>query len=459
MVLLLRLRQACCHPFLTRDFAETGPDLSNIDGSTLEGMIKVAKDLRPEVVERIIEAVPHGFECPICYDASENPRIISPCGHDTCSECLSRLMDNASVQALAEGNHDGSGQAKCPECRAVLTKAITDLVCFRKVHMPEMIAAEDAEDANLMDILVAADESDSDSDTSDESDSDLDDFVVSDGHETSDGGEDSGDESMEELDWKRELAKKKLAGAQKDAKEDSGSEYEEADEQDTSKLKSNSEGQGKDKAKTITRTRSKSEAKSKSLKDAKGKGKRKAKSAEKKKRPKEKETKTLGRLKAESSRNKESKKKYMKYLKKTWETSGKIEKCVEILRSIREADRTEKTIIFSQWTSLLDLLEVPVSAQKWRFERYGTSHSFLSAMIIADSCHLDGSMSASARNDAVINFTDNPRCNIMLVSLKAGNSGLNLTSASQVVSVSFSTHQIRLICVIGYSRSFLESVY
>jgi SNF2 family DNA or RNA helicase len=42
-------------------------------------------------------------------------------------------------------------------------------------------------------------------------------------------------------------------------------------------------------------------------------------------------------------------------------------------------------------------------------------------------------MSADARNSAVIKFTDDPHCNVMLVSLKAGNSGLNLTAASQVI--------------------------
>jgi hypothetical protein len=342
-------------------------------------MIRVAKELRPEVVERILATVPNGFECPICYDASENPRIISPCGHDTCSECLSRLMDNANVQSLAEGNHDGSGQAKCPECRAVLTKAVTDLACFKKVHMPELTAAEDAGDDTLLEILNAADDCDSDSDTSDDSDDsdadDLEDFVVSDGHETSDDDGGSGDESMEDLDWKSELAKKKAAPAKENAEEESGSDYEEHDGRERSKAKS--------KAKAIAKAIPGPKPRSKVKGKGKGKGKGKAKSNEKTKRPKDKERKTLGQLKAESSRNKESKRKYMKYLKKTWETSGKIQKCVEILGSVREADSSEKTIVFSQWTSLLDLLEVPVSAQKWKFQRYGM-FQYLPAIDIAN---------------------------------------------------------------------------
>ena len=42
-------------------------------------------------------------------------------------------------------------------------------------------------------------------------------------------------------------------------------------------------------------------------------------------------------------------------------------------------------------------------------------------------------MSANARNEAVIDFTDRKDCKIMLVSLKAGNAGLNLIAASQVI--------------------------
>lgn len=42
-------------------------------------------------------------------------------------------------------------------------------------------------------------------------------------------------------------------------------------------------------------------------------------------------------------------------------------------------------------------------------------------------------MSAVARNDAVIDFSDKKDCKILLVSLKAGNAGLNLTAASQVI--------------------------
>ena len=105
----------------------------------------------------------------------------------------------------------------------------------------------------------------------------------------------------------------------------------------------------------------------------------------------------------------------MKYLQKRWISSAKVDKCMEILQTVRDNDRTEKTIVFSQFTSLLDLVEIPIHQKGWTYRRY------------------DGGMTSTARNEALTQFTDDPRVNIILVSLKAGNSGLNLVAASQVI--------------------------
>ena len=45
----------------------------------------------------------------------------------------------------------------------------------------------------------------------------------------------------------------------------------------------------------------------------------------------------------------------------------------------------------------------------------------------------DGSMTAKARNEAIMTFQDDANCRVMLISLKAGNSGLNLTVANHVL--------------------------
>lgn len=56
LVLLLRLRQACCHPHLITDF-EQAPVGENL---TAEVMVELARTLQPDVVHRLLQA--DGFE-------------------------------------------------------------------------------------------------------------------------------------------------------------------------------------------------------------------------------------------------------------------------------------------------------------------------------------------------------------------------------------------------------------
>ena len=125
--------------------------------------------------------------------------------------------------------------------------------------------------------------------------------------------------------------------------------------------------------------------------------------------------KSLAELRILAQKNKREKKKYLRRLEKSWIPSAKIGKTMEILRTNEERGKGEKTIIFSQFTSLLDLLEVPIRRQGWQHVRF------------------DGTMNVSDRNASVRTFTDDPECRVMLVSLKAGNAGLNLVAASHVI--------------------------
>ncbi|EOA29760.1 hypothetical protein CARUB_v10012850mg [Capsella rubella] len=74
-----------------------------------------------------------------------------------------------------------------------------------------------------------------------------------------------------------------------------------------------------------------------------------------------------------------------------------------------------KTIIFSQWTGMLDLVEVCLLENGIVFRR------------------LDGTMSLAARDRAVKEFSKNPDVKVMLMSLKAGNLGLNMIAACHVI--------------------------
>lgn len=102
---------------------------------------------------------------------------------------------------------------------------------------------------------------------------------------------------------------------------------------------------------------------------------------------------------------------------KDWTSSTKIEMLVYDLYKLRSKKQTLKSIIFSQFTSMLQLIE-------WRLRRAG----FNTVM-------LDGSMTPNQRQRSIDHFMTNPDCEIFLVSLKAGGVALNLTEASRVFIV------------------------
>ncbi|KAF2788518.1 hypothetical protein K505DRAFT_255343 [Melanomma pulvis-pyrius CBS 109.77] len=328
LVLLLRLRQACCHPHLIKDL---GVQVST-EGIAEDDLLSRAKQINKDVVTRLREA--DGFECPICLEADLNPTIIIPCGHTCCGECFQKLIDPAL--AIREGHEDVTS-ARCPHCRGTLSSnKITDYKHFCKVFCPERL-----EESDRLEEEEEGEEDESDSDSDDNDDGDLDGFVDPD----------------------------------------------DVDDDYVAPLLSDEIKEEPEKAKS-----------------KKGKGKARAK-------PKM----TLAQLKKESLRNKAAKKKYLRRLRKTYISSSKIEKTLDLLSEIQANDPTEKTLIFSQFTSLLDLLEVPLQDKKFRYQRY------------------DGSMKMDARAEAVNKFMDDATEKVMLISLKAGNAGLNLNKASQVI--------------------------
>lgn len=142
----------------------------------------------------------------------------------------------------------------------------------------------------------------------------------------------------------------------------------------------------------------------------------KAKARKKEKRRNRKaKGKTLAQLKKIGSGSKAAKAQYFGRLRRDWESSAKVDVTLDLLRKIRDEKPREKTLVFSLWTSFLDLLEVPLQDEKFRYLRY------------------DGSMTFNERDDNVKTFSEDPNENILLVSLMAGNAGLNLTAASQVI--------------------------
>ena len=91
-------------------------------------------------------------------------------------------------------------------------------------------------------------------------------------------------------------------------------------------------------------------------------------------------------------------------------TSSKVEALLEALETA--VAENHKALVFSQWTSLLDLIEPALARAELPFVR------------------LDGS--TRDRGEVVTRFQADDGPPVMLVSLKAGGSGLNLTAADHV---------------------------
>ncbi|KAG9196613.1 SWI/SNF-related matrix-associated actin-dependent regulator of chromatin subfamily A3 [Alternaria panax] len=94
--------------------------------------------------------------------------------------------------------------------------------------------------------------------------------------------------------------------------------------------------------------------------------------------------------------------------------STKVEALLDILRASAN-DATNKTIIFSQWTSFLNILEPHLTLYGLRYVR------------------IDGSMSATQRDVALEALDSDPATTIMLASLAVCSVGLNLVAANQVI--------------------------
>ncbi|KAI8896747.1 SNF2 family N-terminal domain-containing protein [Globomyces pollinis-pini] len=100
-------------------------------------------------------------------------------------------------------------------------------------------------------------------------------------------------------------------------------------------------------------------------------------------------------------------------------SSTKIEALIEDLNFVRLNDLQNgtaqtKSVVFSQFTKLLSLLEKPLKDHGFKMVR------------------LDGSMSRIQRSQAQSEFKSNPEVTIFLISIKSGGVGLNLVSGTRV---------------------------
>jgi SNF2 family DNA or RNA helicase len=358
LTMLLRLRQACCHSYLNLEVRnETGKPVEQ-DVATL------AKAMSPSAIERLLNMKRDDFECPVCLDAIEDPLLIVPCGHEICSECFTSILETAQGDIIARGEDANEVEARCPQCRGEAKSGRTVTVAdFNSIHRPQPEP----------DVL----------------------FDSSARHL-----EDSDDEDLPSLE---DRFRQRVMEKQKEKEEQVQREQEKMEREEREYERGL---RGLDGGDVLAFGPQQGEASFKREQDE----------ADAEPEPAEMSPDVLKSLRSAASRgrSKEARRDYMNYLRSVWVTSAKVSKMMSLVKEIQESG--EKTIIFSQWTSMLDLLEVPLRRDLGlRFSRY------------------DGSMNRRERDAAVAEFVDNPDCKVILVSLRAGNSGLNLTAASHVI--------------------------
>eukprot|EP01083_Nonionella_stella_P277830 944656_1 len=98
-----------------------------------------------------------------------------------------------------------------------------------------------------------------------------------------------------------------------------------------------------------------------------------------------------------------------------WRSSAKIDRLVQILCDIRRNKPDSKVLLFSQWTRMLDLVEIPLKSERFEYRRY------------------DGKLSRKQREAVIEEMREDPKVKILLMSLRCGSLGLNLTFCDTVV--------------------------
>lgn len=411
LILLLRLRQACDHPFLLKNLGI--PEGSKLDEKQ---MIKLACKLAGDVVQKLKRQ--QRFECLLCGEATDNPVIVYPCGHHICSSCFTASVNVVDTEDYSDGQADDAGISgkksvvPCPgeSCKNAITP--TNIVCYNFVTDVPDSSSESENDYTNQDPFCDYTRDDSDADERGNLRGFIDDDAVDDAvpydvahyDEESSDDEDSEDDSEvgEGYDEAHEAegdghaaSLNEFGPSQTDGAFDdirTGPQFR------TPKRKSSTSVLGGHSAKKSRTPASTTSAKKK-----------------KEKSPKKKKMKvlTMADQRQAAQRSAMAMSRYKERLRKEWISSAKIDAIMEILEQIRPTG--EKTLIFSLWTSFLDLVEIPVERAKIGYTRY------------------DGSMTPGGREAAVKSFMERPNVRVMLVSLTAGNAGLNLTAASQVI--------------------------
>jgi SNF2 family DNA or RNA helicase len=109
--------------------------------------------------------------------------------------------------------------------------------------------------------------------------------------------------------------------------------------------------------------------------------------------------------------------------------SAKIRKLLEILDEIEAREEGEKTIVFSQFTSMLDLIQPFLDHRKIKYVRckYSVDVTLLLELLHLFHCIDDGSMKKENRDASLNTIRDSKSIRVILISFKAGGTGVSTT--------------------------------
>ncbi|KAF7350506.1 putative ATP-dependent helicase C23E6.02 [Mycena venus] len=395
LVLLLRLRQLCSHPALIQEngthflAADEVDDPEEYRNDLSRARVVMSKDWVQKMKEKFKEralsrmqaerqsqdAVAEVEDCPICFDALTSA-VVTACGHEFCKDCLENVLEAPLPEQAGNGNDHRykADERPCPACRSP--------ICSEKLFPSAAFEPTDK------DLQGDADADDDDSD-------------------------------IEMLDAKPAKAISKGKGkakATRPARKASGRKFMVLDSSDVEgEAEQDSASEDSDMSDFIVESDEDEEEKDARLvMKNKRLGKRRAiktivdSDDEIVEAPEEREI-----LFGKKPRLSKAEVKLMpRFLPST-----KMKAMMEVLQKLAEDHPDEKTLIVSQWTGCLNIVS-----------DYLTENGILHVKY-------QGDMTTSKREQAVQHFMSKDKARVMLMSLKCGGVGLNLTRANNVISL------------------------
>ncbi|KAF8888452.1 SNF2 family N-terminal domain-containing protein [Gymnopilus junonius] len=422
LVLILRLRQACCHPHLVLAQGEKFEDPAALLGTKAEKEFSRAKkimgaawvnEIKQRFLLRAASAAALDFDdeaddpvgtCPNCNDmfVNDSGRVLA-CGHEICFDCALDLSNSPIAHdgifgygsekenMAAEKEYEAAvakGHRPCPTCKKMMDMKSPDKVFKASAFEP----TEEDLGNHARDKRRARHDSRKGF-TKKRSPSPV---KVIDIPDVLDDSDDDLPEVGHMLDTPLKKQRRKLA-AKKGGMDEDMIELTEDDSSPSHPKKRKSKGYDSDSDLEVIEDKRQKGGKGRVTSGSQNKGKGKQKDNGD---PSE-------AVMATWSRGDDD-----------FEPSSKM---VQLIGFLKEWEVTgDKTICYSQWTSMLDLIEK-------LFSRHGIR-----------TLRFDGRMDRAERDSTLAEFKQFGGPKVMLISTKCGSVGLNLVSANRIINMDLS---------------------